>query len=407
MAAANNKCFPLVRGRVMRVTRLDSCGRIAARSCSSIVTDGFVSVALTANITEGDSVAVTNAAGRTCVTDVPDPTFDGYGVAVTFCDVNPQLYAMMTNQTVVYDVFGTAVGFRVNSKVKTSDANFALEVWSNVPGVACTDPNAAGSYGYTLLPFISGGILGDFTIENAAVSFSLTNAATKDGTGWGKGPYNVVPSVGGTNEVQTVTISGSPTGGSFTLTLDGATTATIAYNAINSAVQTALLTATGKTAGDIVVTGGPGPATPYTVTFGGAYAKTNVPTMTATSSLTGGTTPAVAVTTPTPGTSPSAGTLLTALDVNDHLHVQYTTIAPPDATCDCTASGPAATGATAGAPATVTPVDSYPPETFAILAAAPITATPATAWTSGQYLVLGNGSKAYWNGTVWVAGTAP
>src|SRR6478736_3741864 len=127
MATPNNKCFPLVRGRVMRVTRLDSCGRIADRACSAIATDGFVSVALTANIEEGEDISVTNAAGRTCVSDEAEPTFNGY------------------------DVFGTAVGFRVNSKVKTGDANFALEVWSNVPGVVCDDPNAAGSYGYTLL----------------------------------------------------------------------------------------------------------------------------------------------------------------------------------------------------------------------------------------------------------------
>ena len=28
-------------------------------------------------------------------------------------------------------------------------------------------------------------------------------------------------------------------------------------------------------------------------------------------------------------------------------------------------------------------------------------------WTAGQYVTLGNGSSAYWNGTVWVAGVVP
>ena len=40
------------------------------------------------------------------------------------------------------------------------------------------------------------------------------------------GPYGASPS-----EVQTVTITGTPTGGTFTLTFDGETTAAIAYNA--------------------------------------------------------------------------------------------------------------------------------------------------------------------------------
>jgi hypothetical protein len=35
----------------------------------------------------------------------------------------------------------------------------------------------------------------------------------------------------GTNEVQTITVTGTPTGGSFTVTFAGATTSAIAYNA--------------------------------------------------------------------------------------------------------------------------------------------------------------------------------
>lgn len=104
-----------------------------------------------------------------------------------------------------------------------------------------------------------------------------------------------------TNEVQTVTITGTPTGGSFTLTFSGQTTAAIAYNAIAGAVETALLALSNLASGDVTVTGGPGPGTPYVATFGGNYAATDVPVMTAAGSFTGGTTPAVAVTTTTPG----------------------------------------------------------------------------------------------------------
>jgi hypothetical protein len=105
-----------------------------------------------------------------------------------------------------------------------------------------------------------------------------------------------------TNEQQTVTITGGPTGGTFTLTYAGQTTAGIAYNATASAVQTALraLSTVGSTGA--TVTGGPGPSTPYVVTFGGLLAGSNIAQMTASAaSLTGGTSPAVAVTTTTPG----------------------------------------------------------------------------------------------------------
>lgn len=103
------------------------------------------------------------------------------------------------------------------------------------------------------------------------------------------------------SEVQTVTITGVPTGGSFTLTFSGQTTAAIAWNATSAAVKSALVALSNITAGDIEVTGGPGPGTPYVVTFSGLYEDTDVPIMTAAGSFTGGTAPAVAVTTTTPG----------------------------------------------------------------------------------------------------------
>lgn len=121
------------------------------------------------------------------------------------------------------------------------------------------------------------------------------------------GPY-----AGASSEVQSVTITGTPTGGTFTLTFDGETTAAVAYNAAASAVQTALTNLSNLNSGDVTVTGGPGPGTPYVVTFAGDRAGSDQPEMTATSSLTGGTTPAVAVATTTEGGSAASDGLETA-----------------------------------------------------------------------------------------------
>lgn len=104
----------------------------------------------------------------------------------------------------------------------------------------------------------------------------------------------------GTNEVQTITITGSPTGGTFTLTYAGQTTAGIVWNATAGAVQSALEALSNLAPGDVVVTGGPGPATPWVATFGGALSATDVAQMTASGALL---TPSgtAAVTTTTPG----------------------------------------------------------------------------------------------------------
>lgn len=94
--------------------------------------------------------------------------------------------------------------------------------------------------------------------------------------------------------MQTVTISGSPTGGTFTLTYAGQTTAGIAYNATAAVVRSALEALSNLDAGDVAVFGGPG--SPWTVTFGGTVVPVDVALMTASAAgLTGGTSPAVTV----------------------------------------------------------------------------------------------------------------
>lgn len=106
--------------------------------------------------------------------------------------------------------------------------------------------------------------------------------------------------IGGINEIQTITVTGSPTGGTYTLTFNGQTTGVIPYNATAADVTTALNALSNVNSGETTVAGGPHPGTAITVGFGGQYEHTDVPQMTASGAgLTGGTTPAVAVTTTT------------------------------------------------------------------------------------------------------------
>ncbi len=87
------------------------------------------------------------------------------------------------------------------------------------------------------------------------------------------------------SEVWSLTITGGPTGGTYTLTVGSVATAPIAHNASNAAIATALNALAGVS--EVAVTGS---ATSKEIRF-----KVDVG-LTATSSLTGGTTPAVTVT---------------------------------------------------------------------------------------------------------------
>ena len=298
--AGESKCFALVRGRAMRVTKTDGCGAPILGDESQVVSDGFISVALTANTDEGTTISVQNAAGKTCILDEPCPTFTGYSAEVQFCSVDPALFSLMAGQAPVLDPDGGTVGFRVNAGVDACGSGFALELWSQVPAGACEE-GTGEAYGYFLIPFLRGGVLGDFTVANDAINFTLTGATSRDGSTWGVGPYDVVDN-------------------------------------------------------------GLGP-----------------------------------VFTP--------GPLLEPIDTQDHLHMQLTTVPPPDPMCGFQSVGTAATGADAGTPGDFTPANSFPPADLA--SATGLTASPNTAWATGEYVVLGDGSQAHWSGTAWASGIAP
>lgn len=110
------------------------------------------------------------------------------------------------------------------------------------------------------------------------------------------GPYSV------TDEVQTVTQGGSGLT-SYTLTLSGQTTASIAQAATAAQLQSAIEALSNVGAGNVIVTGSAGG--PYTVSFTGALADTNVAQMTSTP--TGGSGTVTVATTTGGGTEGSGG----------------------------------------------------------------------------------------------------
>lgn len=143
----------------------------------------------------------------------------------------------------------------------------------------------------------------------------------------------------GTNEVQTLTIGGTPTGGTFKLTFDGWQTAAITWSATNATLLANINAAldllpngaaSAIVASDSSLTAGIGD---LLLTFSGApLAKRAVPTMTAQSSLTG-TSPTLAIAETTPGVDvtargAAAGALL--IDTtNKKLYINTGTAASP------------------------------------------------------------------------------
>jgi hypothetical protein len=117
-------------------------------------------------------------------------------------------------------------------------------------------------------------------------------------------------------DLQTITITGGPTGGSFRLSFYNQVTAPIAFNANAAAVQAAMEALSSVGAGNVVGGGGALPGTPVTLTFQGDLANRWMPAILVYSnSLTGGAAPAVAIAHTTPGRS-AAGAFAPYNDAN-------------------------------------------------------------------------------------------
>lgn len=192
--------------------------------------------------------------------------------------------------------------------MKIADGAFGSIVDDLGPGILLTAPyNLTGAAEAnktlaTITPGFAGRIASAFAV--------VTTVASTGGKSANVQLY--VDNVPGTNEVQTLTITGTPTGGTFTITYDGQTTAAIAYNANAAAVQSALEALSNVAVGDVTCGGGALPGTPVTITFGGSLAGTDVPLATTTSSLTGGTAPTVSIAMTTTGDTGSDVAIPTA-----------------------------------------------------------------------------------------------
>lgn len=180
-----------LRGKRMRATRLDAAGRPVIGDSSVITTKGFITVTMTANTEEGEGINVVNAGGESCIVEAGTPTFNGIGVEAEFCEVDFGLFELMTGQAVVLDASGRAVGITESTSVDLSGVHFALEMWMGAQSVVTPSAGSQGYFGYLLLPNLGGGVLGDITIENGAITFTVTGMATRNGAAWGAGPYNV------------------------------------------------------------------------------------------------------------------------------------------------------------------------------------------------------------------------
>lgn len=183
-------CPLIANADVIRVTRIDSCGRPICGPENSYVFDCFATLGMAVNNEDGTDVKYTAANGRTCGYKKGCPSFLGFDVELHFFQISPEFIELTTGQPVYFDFAGAPIGYD-DCSIKC-DTGFAIELWAEVLGEdACPDdPAAEASWVYFLLPWVTNGQLGDIELGAEAVDLSLTGSTRTNGR-WGVGPYSV------------------------------------------------------------------------------------------------------------------------------------------------------------------------------------------------------------------------
>ncbi|MDH6189124.1 hypothetical protein EES44_24285 [Streptomyces sp. ADI96-15] len=185
-------CPLIANADVIRVTRLDGCGRPVCGEENGFVFDCFATLGMNANVEEGEDVTYKAANGRQCGFKRGCPTFNGYDLELNFFSVSPELIEITTGNPVVYGFDGKPIGHDDCSI--QCNSGFAIELWAEVLGedICEAEGSGDGAWIYFLLPWVTNGQLGDLELGSEAVSLVL-NGATRAGGGWGSGPYDVMP----------------------------------------------------------------------------------------------------------------------------------------------------------------------------------------------------------------------
>jgi hypothetical protein len=186
-------CSSRVRIKAIRVTRLDECGNPVTGECSTVVSSGAVSVASSPQYLDPEEIQVRNGNGDLCVYDRGCSSFLRDDLTFVFCQVDPDLFGMITGDPVILDDAATpnSIGFAQTGD-GICDTKFGLEIWSDIPNQACS-ATSPRRYGYDLLPLLGNPPWGDLTWPTDPASFTL-NASTSAGGGWDVGPYDVINS---------------------------------------------------------------------------------------------------------------------------------------------------------------------------------------------------------------------
>jgi hypothetical protein len=172
----------------MRVVKLDACGVPVTGAGSVVVSNGFIQIEVSPEYEEGTEYLVRNANDELCVNEKSPNTLKRVGLSMDFCQIDPDAIVLMTGERLLQatggpPVTGTGVAFGEGQLT----ARFSLEVWQPVAGISSC-AGGVEQFVYWAFPNVGNTQVGDFTLENASLTFTVEADTKAASSQWGDGP---------------------------------------------------------------------------------------------------------------------------------------------------------------------------------------------------------------------------
>lgn len=186
----SDKCIAMAGGVIARFTQVDpACGAVGA---NYIVAKCIATVEVTHEYIEPTDLSPLNMDGTACWVYETPPQLKWERYTITFNSVPLWAWLWLTgNPLYLNEAVPTpeAVGTTF-TRDATLFASAGLELWMRAQNQGPCVPGQA-PHAYFVAPWLLNGRIGDFTVGNQTVNFTVTGARSGVPSPWGVGPYNV------------------------------------------------------------------------------------------------------------------------------------------------------------------------------------------------------------------------
>jgi hypothetical protein len=183
--STSTRCYTPIKGRVMRVVALDTCGNpVTGTGSAQITLSGFTKVDSKAQYEDGDEYIVKTADAALCVNERDASILKRFEVTADLCSIDPGLVANVVSpaRLLTYSESPTGTGFALAEGLST--AHFSLEVWQRVSGSGACDPSGAQRYVYNAWPHLYDAKIGDYSIAASPSQLQFTAQSKAVSTLW-------------------------------------------------------------------------------------------------------------------------------------------------------------------------------------------------------------------------------